>query len=131
MLCPYLTFIAIMLVDPPFRLPEGQGHVGQPEYRSPNLRPRMNEQFDGDDHKKSFGVAFRHLLKQRCSTDEMYLRTCATDAFLVLYEGYRIIASEWLVANEYIKRELANTELRLEKTEPTFRELELRLKDLY
>jgi Mg2+ and Co2+ transporter CorA len=91
----------------------------------------MKEEFHGDKYKQSFRLAFCHLLKQRCSLDKMYLRACATDPFLVFYEGYRIIASEWLVANEYIKRELANIELRLEKTESTFQELELRLKELY
>jgi Mg2+ and Co2+ transporter CorA len=91
----------------------------------------MKEEFQGDKYKQSFRLAFCHLLQQRCSSDKMYLRTCATDTFLLFYEGYRIIASEWLVANEYIKRELANIELRLEKTESTFQELELRLKELY
>jgi Mg2+ and Co2+ transporter CorA len=91
----------------------------------------MKEEFHSDKYKQSFRLAFCHLLQQRCSSDKMYLRTCATDTFLVFYEGYRIIASEWLVANEYIKRELANIELRLEKTESTFQELEMRLKELY
>jgi hypothetical protein len=132
-LCPYLTFIAIMLLDPPFRLDKEHGAVtvGQSEYRSPNLRPKMKEELQSDKYRQSFREAFCHLLQQRCSADKMYLKACATDTFLVLYEGYRIIASEWLVANEYIKRELANIELRLEKTEPTFQELELRLKELY
>jgi Mg2+ and Co2+ transporter CorA len=105
--------------------------MGQAEYRSPNLRPKVKEEFQGDKYKQSFRLAFCHLLQQRCSSDKIYLRTCATDTFLIFYEGYRIIASEWLVANEYIKRELANIELRLEKTESTFQELELRLKELY
>ncbi|KAF2176590.1 hypothetical protein K469DRAFT_755601 [Zopfia rhizophila CBS 207.26] len=124
-------WIAIMLLDPPFRLKPKHGFVGQAEYRNPGLRPKMKEEFRGDEYKQSFRQAFCHLLQQRCSADKMYLSTCATDAFLVLYEGYRIIASEWLVANEYIKRELANIELRLEKTESTFQELEALLKELY
>jgi Mg2+ and Co2+ transporter CorA len=64
----------------------------------------------------------------------MYRKTCATDPFLTLYEGYRIIASEWLVVNEYVKRELANIERHLEKKalkESTFQELEQHLKELY
>jgi Mg2+ and Co2+ transporter CorA len=64
----------------------------------------------------------------------MYRKTCATDPFLTLYEGYRIIASEWLVVNEYVKRELANIERHLEKKdlkESTFQELEKHLKELY
>jgi hypothetical protein len=100
-----------MLLDPPFRLEPQHGSVGQAEYRSPNLRPKMREEFYGDDYKQSPRLAFCHLLQQRCSADKMYLRACGTDMFLVLYECYRIIASEWLVANEYIKCELANIEL--------------------
>jgi Mg2+ and Co2+ transporter CorA len=61
----------------------------------------------------------------------MYLKTCATDIFLVLYEGYRIIASEWLVVNEYVKRELADIEFHLEKSESSFRQLETYLRELY
>ncbi len=61
----------------------------------------------------------------------MYLKTCATDTFLVLYEGYRIIASEWLVVNEYVKRELADIEFHLEKSESTFWQLEAYLRELY
>lgn len=61
----------------------------------------------------------------------MYLRTCATNTFLIFYEGYRVIASEWLVVNEYVKRELANIERHLEEPESTFQELEHHLKELY
>jgi Mg2+ and Co2+ transporter CorA len=64
----------------------------------------------------------------------MYLKSCATDPFLTLYEGYRIIASEWLVVNEYVKRQLINIERHLEKKdlkESTFQELEQHLKELY
>jgi Mg2+ and Co2+ transporter CorA len=61
----------------------------------------------------------------------MYLKTCETDIFLVLYEGYRIIASEWLVVNEYVKRELADIEFHLEKSESTFLQLENYLRELY
>ena len=120
-----------MLLDPPFHLERRHGKVLQAEYRSPELRPKMQEAFLGDEYKKSFKLAFSQLLQRRCAEDPMYHRTCTTDAFLVLFEAYRIIASEWLVANEYIKRELTNIEHRLEKTESTFKGLELLLKDLY
>jgi Mg2+ and Co2+ transporter CorA len=120
-----------MLLDPPFRLAKKHGDVGQAEYRSPNLRPKVEEEFYGDEIRQTFRQAFCRLLVQRCSADRTYLMTCATDIFLVLYEGYRIIASEWLVVNEYVKRELANIEHHLEKSESTFRELEQHLKELY
>jgi Mg2+ and Co2+ transporter CorA len=120
-----------MLVDRPFQLHQKYGSIGQAEYRNPNLRPKASEEFHGDETRQSFKQAFCCFLKQRCSADEIYLRTCATDTFLILYEGYRVIASEWLVVNEYVKRELANIERRLETKESTFQELEQYLKELY
>lgn len=120
-----------MLLDPPFPLKPGDGkRIGHAEYRNPNLRPKVNEEVDIDKTGQTFREAFCHLLIQR-SADKTYLRTCNTDPFLIFYEGYRIIASEWLVVNEYVKRELANIERYLEKTESTFHELELLLKELY
>jgi len=103
-------------------------------YRIPNLRPKANEAFDGDKTRESFKEAFCSFLDHRCTTDEIYRKTCATDPFLALYEGYRIIASEWLVVNEYVKGELANIERHLEKKDlkdSTFQELEKHLKELY
>jgi hypothetical protein len=103
-------------------------------YRHPNLRPKASEAFDGNKTRESFKKAFCSFFHQRCTTDEMYLKSCATDPFLTLYEGYRIIASEWLVVNEYVKRQLINIERHLEKKdlkESTFQELEQHLKELY
>jgi Mg2+ and Co2+ transporter CorA len=103
-------------------------------YRNPNLRPKANEAFHGDKTRESFKQAFCSFLDHRCTTDETYRKTCATDPFITLYEGYRIIASEWLVVNEYVKRELTNIERHLEKKdlkESTFQELEQHLKELY
>jgi Mg2+ and Co2+ transporter CorA len=120
-----------MLLDRPFQLRGKYGRLGPTEYRNPNLRPNADEEFNGDETGQSFKQAFCSFLNQRCSKDETYLRACATDTFLTLYEGYRIVASEWLVVNEYVKRELANIERRLEKRESTFRELEEHLKGLY
>jgi hypothetical protein len=105
-----------------------------PRFRNPNLRPKVNEAFDGDGIRESFKKAFCSFLHHRCTTDEMYLKTCATDPFLTLYEGYRIIASEWLVVNEYVIRQLTNIERHLEKKdlkESSFQELEQHLKELY
>jgi len=103
-------------------------------YRNPNLRPKANEAFHKDETRESFRQAFCSFLNHRCTTDETYHKTCATDPFITLYEGYRIIASEWLVVNEYVKRELTNIERHLEKKdlkESTFQELEQHLKELY
>jgi CorA-like Mg2+ transporter protein len=127
----YLIFIAIMLLDPPFQLTKAHGRVGKAEYRNPSLRPKVGETFSGDENERAFRQAFCHLLEQKCSVDRMYLATCTTDVFLVFYECYRIIASEWLVVNEYVKRELASIEHHLEKSKSTFRELEQHLRELY
>jgi Mg2+ and Co2+ transporter CorA len=120
-----------MLLDRPFQLEGKYGSLGPTEYRNPNLRPNGNEEFNDDNTGQSFKEAFCSFLKQRCSTDEIYLKSCAANPFLTLYEGYRIVASEWLVVNEYVKRELANIERHLEKKERTFQELEQHLKELY
>jgi hypothetical protein len=95
-----------MLLDPPFQLAKKHGQV-EVEYRNPNLRPKAKEDFHHDENRQSFRQAFCHLLEQRCSADKVYLMTCATDIFLVFFEGYRIIASEWHVTKKYVKRELA------------------------
>ncbi|KAE9366526.1 hypothetical protein N431DRAFT_281916, partial [Stipitochalara longipes BDJ] len=127
-------WIAIMLLDRPFPLETKYGFLGIAEYRNPNLRPKANESFDGDDTRESFKQAFCSFLDRRCTADETYRKACATDPFLTLYEGYRIIASEWLVVNEYVKRELTNIERHLEKKDlkkSTFQELEQHLKELY
>lgn len=54
-----------------------------------------------------------------------------TDSFLFLGDLYRLISSNWLVINEYVNREMATIEFTLEKEEPSFRDLEVYLKDLY
>lgn len=54
-----------------------------------------------------------------------------SDPFLLLGDVYRLVASKWIIINEYINRELATTEYILEKEEPGFRDLEVYLKDLY
>jgi hypothetical protein len=123
-----LILAAILLLDKPFQLREKYGTMGATEYRNPNLRPSANEDFDSLVSGQSFKKAFCAFFTQRCVKDDSYLKTCFTNPFLTLYEGYRIIASEWLVVNEYVKRELANIERHLEKQGSTFRELERHLK---
>jgi len=126
-----LILTAIMLLDKPFQLREKYGTLGATEYRNPNLRPSADEDFHGLVSGQNFKKAFCAFFTQRCAKDDSYLKTCFTNPFLTLYEGYRIIASEWLVVNEYVKRELANIERHLEKQGSTFRELERHLKELY
>ena len=59
------------------------------------------------------------------------LEVARKDSFLFLTDLYRLIASNWVVINEYVNRELATIEYILEKEEPGFQELEIFLKDLY
>lgn len=120
-----------MLLDPPFQVNKRQYSLGQAEYRNPSLRPKLNETFHSDETGQTFREAFCRLLEHRCSTDKMYLRTCATNTFLTFYEAYRVIASEWLVVNEYVTRELANIGRHLEKPNSTFQELDYHLQELH
>ncbi len=120
-----------MLLDKPFQLREKYGTLGATEYRNPNLRPSADEDFSGVVSGQSFKKAFCAFFTQRCAKDDSYLKTCFTNPFLTLYEAYRIIASEWLVVNKYVRRELANIERHLEKQGSTFKELEGHLKELY
>jgi Mg2+ and Co2+ transporter CorA len=70
-------------------------------------------------------------LKERLSNDPSFLESARSDCFFVLGDVYRLVASNWIVINEYVNRELATIEYILEKEEPTFRDLEVYLKDLY
>jgi hypothetical protein len=70
-------------------------------------------------------------LCERFSSNLSLLEIAKSDCFLVLGDVYRLVASNWIVTNEYVNRELATIEDILEKEEPTFRDLEVYLKDLY
>ena len=59
------------------------------------------------------------------------MKIAKSDCFLILGDIYRLAASNWIVINEYVNRELATIEYILEKEEPTFLDLEVYLKDLY
>lgn len=54
-----------------------------------------------------------------------------SDCFFLLGDIYRLAASNWIVINEYVKRELATMGYLLERQDPGFKELETYLKDLY
>jgi Mg2+ and Co2+ transporter CorA len=72
----------------------------------------------------------RHL-GERFSNNPSLLEIAKLDCFFILGDVYRLVASNWIVINEYVNRELATIEYILEKEEPTFRDLEVYLKDLY
>jgi len=70
-------------------------------------------------------------LKDRFQTNKALLDAARQDSFVLLGDLYRLVASNWVVINEYVNRELATIEYNLEKEEPGFRDLEVYLKDLY
>lgn len=72
----------------------------------------------------------RHL-KERFTCNSTLLSAARADSFLFIGDLYRLIASNWIVINEYVNREMATIEYKLEKEEPSFRDLEVYLKDLY
>lgn len=72
----------------------------------------------------------RHL-KERFIHNSTLLSAARSDNFLFIGDLYRLIASNWIVINEYVNREMATIEYKLEKEEPSFRDLEVYLKDLY
>lgn len=53
------------------------------------------------------------------------------DSFFMLGDLYQLSASNWMVVNEYVNREITSIEYKLEREEPGFRDLEIYLKDLY
>ncbi|KAI9675770.1 MAG: hypothetical protein M1817_001137 [Caeruleum heppii] len=79
----------------------------------------------------SLGTTFLSLLLNRLATSAPLQRAAPTDIFLLLTDLYLLLASEWLVVDEYVNRELATIEYRLEKEHPTFRELQAMLKALF
>jgi Mg2+ and Co2+ transporter CorA len=80
-------------------------------------------------HATNREALIRHL-KERLSTDSLR-RIARSDCFFVLGDLYQLAASNWMVINEYINREITSIEYKLEREEPGFRDLETYLKDLY
>jgi len=72
----------------------------------------------------------RHL-SERFSNNASLVESAKSDSFLILGDVYRLVASNWIVINEYVNRELVTIAYLLEKEEPTFRDIEVYLKDLY
>jgi Mg2+ and Co2+ transporter CorA len=120
-----------LLVDPPFKLPEGGSQCLPPEYRSfirqhesPNANPVQNL-------PESNREAIVQFLEKRLNENTKLLAEARNDSFLILGDVYRLVASCWMVVNEYINRELATIEDILEKEDPEFHDLKVYLKDLY
>ncbi|KAI9800388.1 MAG: hypothetical protein M1825_004158 [Sarcosagium campestre] len=79
----------------------------------------------------SFGTVYLSYLAASLATSQPLQRAAVNDIFVLLGDLYSLIASEWLVVDEYVNRELATIEYRLEKKMPDFRELQNLLQVLF
>ena len=79
----------------------------------------------------SIRTAFISLLSYRLSVSPSFRQSAPANVFLLFSDLYFLLASEWLVADEYVNRELATIEYRLEKGDPSFRHLQKLLKVLF
>ena len=120
-----------MLLDPSFQLPQERFHCRPAEYRPFDRRPSLHDEPADFDLPTSNREALVRQLKDRFQTNKALLDAARQDSFVLLGDLYRLGASNWVVINEYINRELATIEYNLEKEEPGFRDLEVYLKDLY
>ncbi len=125
-----LAFTGIIALDPPFTPKPEHGHCSASEYRDFLGRPSMRAQYQNRQAGLSFRGAIRYYLERRLSNPSLRF-TAIQDAFWLLGDVYRVIASEWIVVNEYLSRELVTIEYRLEKEEPNIQDLELHLRDLF
>ena len=77
-------------------------------------------------HPTNRTALIRHL-KERLSSAA--LRNLArSDCFFVLGDLYQLAASNWMVINEYILREMTAIEYKLERNEDNFQDLEFYLR---
>jgi hypothetical protein len=121
-----------MLVDAPFRTSLQDTFLEQPEYRSFWGRPNLADPSEqGTENRDSIQEAFMQHLKRRLTCSPSLLEAATTDPFFILGDLYRIAASNWNLANEYLNRELSTVETILEKEEPSFQDLEIYLKEHY
>ncbi|KAE9377400.1 hypothetical protein N431DRAFT_480447 [Stipitochalara longipes BDJ] len=121
----------IILLDPPFKLPPGNFYCGPAGHRSFNRRASLlDDEEDTLPPTSNHEALVRHF-RERFFNNPSLLENARSDCFFVLGDVYRLVASNWIVINEYVNRELATIEYILEKEEPTFRDLEVYLKDLY
>ncbi|KAN0117924.1 hypothetical protein V8E51_003901 [Hyaloscypha variabilis] len=121
----------VILLDPPFKLPAGNLYCEPAGHRSFNRRVSLLDDVQNTPQPTSNHEALVCHLRERFSNCPSLLESAKSDCFLVLGDIYRLVASNWIVINEYVNRELATIEYILEKEEPTFRDLEVYLKDLY
>jgi len=123
--------LGILLVDPPFKLPEGGSECLPPEYRGFIRQRKFQNAAPVRNLPESNREVIVQYLENRLKGDTKLLTAVRNDSFLILGDVYRLVASCWMVVNEYINRELATIEDILEKEDPEFHDLKFYLKDLY
>ncbi|KAE9377340.1 hypothetical protein N431DRAFT_330326 [Stipitochalara longipes BDJ] len=121
----------IVLVDPPFQDSPGDTYCEPAERRSFGRRPNWKEKIGDIMPLSPIRAAIAQHLQERLACDPSLVNAARGNCFLLLGEVYRIVASNWIVLDQYINRELATVENILEKDEPGFRQLETYLKEMY
>ena len=102
-----------------------------PEYRSFTRQHESQNAAPLQNLPESNCEAIVQYLEKRLKGNIELLAAARNDSFLILGDVYRLVASCWMVVNEYINRELATIEDILEKEDPEFHDLKVYLKDLY
>jgi Mg2+ and Co2+ transporter CorA len=79
----------------------------------------------------SIHEAFVYHLQTKFKNNPELLKIASEDSFFILSDVYRLVASSWMVVNEYLNREFGTIEHMLEKQESSIRDFEAHLKSLY
>lgn len=132
------TWTSIVLLDPPFIPAHVSATVKRPEYRLFRHRPGVSASPEtwkrGANH--SHRVAFSKLLESRpAPLFPPYSSSTSAEAlrypFAVLADLFHIVASEWNVANTYLKSELVAIDWNLENVSVGIADLETYRKALF
>jgi hypothetical protein len=121
----------IVLIDPPFEYSSGDECCEPAERRPFNRRPNWKQGISNIMPCSPIRLALAHHLEERLNREPSLLEAAQSNCFLIIGDIYRIVASNWVVIDQYINRELATVEYILEKEEPDIRQLEIYLKEMY
>ncbi|KAF2681117.1 hypothetical protein K458DRAFT_86478 [Lentithecium fluviatile CBS 122367] len=112
--------LGIILLDPPFRPERDLGECQNPAYRSFVPRPQTQSRL-------TYHLSLISCLKQ----DKNLQNGRIPCPFVVLGDMYRIIASEWIVVNTSLQRELNTIEWNIENEDARLERLHAHLNSLY
>jgi hypothetical protein len=102
------------------------------EFRNFMARPSLSDPPTEDVHShNSIREAFVYHLRTKFGNNPGLLAIASEDSFFIISDVYRLVASSWMVVNEYLNREFSTIEHMLEKQEAGIRDLEAHLKSLY